>query len=117
MTVCGGDLLMRRLIACLVALSASAISFAGEPTLKEARTRWLHGNYAEARTAFEALAKGEKPPAEVFIGLSRTHQSTGAYDQALEVIESALKKTPNDPDLLARQAEVLLLRGRWDEAE
>src|SRR5262249_35070791 len=108
---------MRPIVAWLALLAAPAFALADEPTLKEARTRWLHGNHAEAKTAFERLAKGEKPPAAVFIGLSRTLQSTGEYDQALEVIESALKKTPNVPELLARQAELLYFRGRWEDAE
>jgi tetratricopeptide (TPR) repeat protein len=108
---------MCRTFAWLVLCAAPLAAWADEPTLSEARTRWLHGNYAEARSAFETLAKGEKPPAAVFVGLSRVHQSVGEYDQALQVVESALQKTQGDPELLARQAELLYFRGRLDEAE
>src|SRR5262249_11131593 len=38
-------------------------------------------------------------------------------DKALEAVESALKDTPKNADLLARRAELLHLRGRWDDAE
>jgi tetratricopeptide (TPR) repeat protein len=88
-----------------------------DPDWKDARTRLLHGNFEEAKAAFEVIVKGEKPPPGAVIGLSRTHQSVGDYDKALEVVEAGLKKTPDQPDLLARQADILFFRGRWDEAE
>lgn len=107
---------MRRtalLVFCLLPVTARA----EEPTYKEARTRWLRGNYAEAQTAFEALAKKDKPDSKVIIGLSRVYESQGEYDQALALIETAVKERPKDAALLARQAELLYLRGRCDEAE
>jgi tetratricopeptide (TPR) repeat protein len=85
--------------------------------LKEARTRLLRGNYAEAREAYTALAKDEKHRIPASIGLSKALQSEGDYDQALSVVEAALKETPKSADLLARKAELLYLRGRWAEAE
>src|SRR5438105_1952357 len=103
---------MRR-CALFLLLLAPALGFGADPDLKEARTRLLHGNYEEAKAAFEALVKGDKPPPAAAIGLSRAHQSVGDYDQALAVIETALKKTPDNPDLLARQAEILFFRGVW----
>src|SRR5262245_20384109 len=107
---------MRR-TAVVIVLLAPAVAFAAEPDLKQARTRLLHGNYDEAKAAFEALLKGEKPPPAAAIGLSRTHQSVGEYDQALTVIESALAKSPDNPDLLARQAEILFFSGVCVAAE
>ena len=90
---------------------------AQETTLQEARTRWLHGNYEEARAAYAELAKVDNPKPAVFVGWSRAFQSQGEYDKALEIIENALKNRPDNDELLARKAELLYLRGRWDEAE
>ncbi len=108
---------MRRTLICLLALCFPAVALAAEPTLKEARTRWLAGNYDEARTAYEALSKAAKAPPAAFIGLSRCHESVGDHDKALEAVAEGLKSSPNDADLLARQAELLYSRGRWDEAD
>jgi tetratricopeptide (TPR) repeat protein len=88
-----------------------------DDALKEARTRWLKGNYAEAQSAYESLIKKEKPQSAAFIGLSRAFQSQGEYDKALATIEGAVKERPKDTALLARHAELLYLRGRWEEAE
>ncbi len=85
--------------------------------MKEARERWLHGNYGEAREQYEALAKDAKLRPAATIGLSRALESEGEYDKALEVVEAALKDMPKDANLLARHAELLYQRGRWDEAE
>jgi tetratricopeptide (TPR) repeat protein len=51
------------------------------------------------------------------VGISRTLESEGQYDHALEVIDKTLKEVPDEPDLLARRAELLYQHGRWDEAE
>jgi tetratricopeptide (TPR) repeat protein len=101
--------------ALLIALCASAAP--AETPLQEARQRWLHGNYGEAREQYEALLKDPKLRAPAAAGLSRALQSEGEYDRALAVVEEALKDSPRDTDLLARSAELLHLRGRWDEAE
>lgn len=106
---------MSRPLALLLALSAAPL-VAAESDLKEAKTRLLHGNYAEAAAAYEKLATAE-PSAAAFVGWSRALQSQGEYDQALQVIDQGLAKLTDDPDLLARKAEVLFLRGRWEEAE
>src|SRR5215469_3709286 len=90
---------------------------AGAPTLKEARERLLRGNYAEARELYATLAKDAKLKVAASIGLSRAHESEGQYDQALAVIDAALKSVSQNPDLRARRAEILYLRGRWEEAE
>jgi tetratricopeptide (TPR) repeat protein len=89
-----------------------------EPSrLQEARQRWLHGNYEEARTLYEGAAKSAQERAAGAIGLSRTWQSQGEYDKALTVVDEALQRDAKDADLLARRAELLYLRGRWQEAE
>jgi len=103
---------MRKLLAWL--LCASMVSAA---TLKEARTRWLKGNYEEAQEQFEELLKDPKSRVPAAIGLSRALESQGQYDKALEVIRKTVTDLPKEADLHARQAELLHFRGRLDEAE
>jgi tetratricopeptide (TPR) repeat protein len=94
----------------------TAVSACGDgPKLQEARQRWLHGNYEEARALFEELARAANPAAAI-VGLSRTLQSQGEYDKALEIVDKTLAKDPGSIDLLARRAELLCTRGRWDDA-
>src|SRR5260370_11963532 len=100
---------------CLLLLGAALIR-ADAPTLPEARLRWLHGNYEEAKAQYEELAKDAKLKVPATIGLSLALQSTGAYDKALAAVEDALKDHADDPALNARHAELLYLRGRWDDA-
>src|SRR5579883_1071854 len=107
----------KHLLACWFFLGFVPLAIAAPPTLKEARERWLRGNYGEAREMFETLAKDAKQRPAATVGLSRALESEGEYDEALEVVAAALKDHPKDASLLARQAELLYLRGRWDEAE
>jgi Flp pilus assembly protein TadD len=97
---------MRSWYVSLALIAACGYAAAADPAA--ARTRWLHGNTAEARSLYEALPDGP----EKAIGLSRTWESDGEYDKAAAVIDAALKASPDDPDLLARRAELLYLRGQ-----
>jgi tetratricopeptide (TPR) repeat protein len=107
---------MKRLLpAFLLVFCASPA--AADSALQEARQRWLKGNYDEAREQYEALLKDPKHRADAAAGLSRALQSLGEYDRAVAVVEDALKDSTKDPVLLARYAEILYLRGRWDEAQ
>jgi tetratricopeptide (TPR) repeat protein len=106
---------MSRLLACLIVLGTAA--FLDAASLDDARLRWLKGNYEEAQEQYESLLKDPKLASPAAIGLSRAHQSQGKYDKALDVIDKAIKTLPKDADLLARRAELLHLRGRWDEAD
>lgn len=114
---------MRRTVcACVLALGLwgpgwAALGAAEEAGLAAARLRWLKGNYEEAAALYEKLAgePAQRPPATV--GLSQALEAVGEYDKALAVVEAALKEAAGHPDLLARQAEVLYLRGRWEEAD
>src|ERR1700685_3157796 len=98
--------LMKHLSALIACLTLAAFVHA-QPTLKEARSEWLQGNYAEAREMYETLAKDGTPAAT--LGLSRALESQGEYDKALNAVDALLKKLPKDADLLARQAELLHL--------
>ncbi len=107
----------KQLSACLLILCGLAPLVAAPPTLKEARERWLKGNYEEAEANYEEIAKTAKLRSPATVGLSRALQGRGEYDKALAVVETALKALPKNAPLLARKAEVLYLRGKWEEAE
>src|SRR5579884_1910221 len=107
----------KHLGASLFLLVFLPLAVAAPPTIQEARQRWLSGNYGEAQEMFETLAKDVKLRPAATVGLSRALESEGKYDKALAVVETALKDHPKDARLLARQAELLYRRGRWDEAE
>src|SRR4051794_7795858 len=101
----------------LLLLTVGTPPLADEAALKDARRRWLRGNYAEAQKRLEALLKHEKVGPLAAVTLSRCLESQGEHDKALTVLEDALKVRPKDTRLLARQAELLHFRGRWDDAE
>lgn len=108
---------MRRLplLALLAVLCGSLVQAA--PTLKDARVRWLRGNYEEALEAYEELKADAKTRAAASLGISRVRESLGEYDKALAVIDATLKDEPKNADLHGRRAELLYARGRWEEAE
>src|SRR5207249_2090198 len=88
-----------RLVAVLVVCSFAPLARAEGPTPKEARQRWLKGNYEEARALYEALANDPKQKALAAIGLSRVHQSLGEYDKALAVVDAAIQDHPKAAEL------------------
>jgi tetratricopeptide (TPR) repeat protein len=104
-------------VGVCVLVSAVCGGYAGEPTLAEARSRWLHGNYQEAEAIYRTLANTTKEHIAAVIGISHCLQSQGEYDRARELIETSVRADSQNADLLARYAELLYLRGRWDEAD
>jgi tetratricopeptide (TPR) repeat protein len=90
---------------------------AAGPDPKEARQRWLHGNYEEARVLYEELAKQPAQRVAAAIGKSRALESMGEYDKALAAIDAALKDDAKSAPLHARRAELLHFRGRWEDAD
>ncbi|MCI0680560.1 MAG: tetratricopeptide repeat protein [Gemmataceae bacterium] len=98
----------------LLGLSASPANAGG--SLKSARDTWLKGNYAEAQEIYAELNKNPKLRAAASIGLSKALESEGEYDKALAAIDAVWKDAPDNADVLARRAEILFGRGRWDEA-
>jgi tetratricopeptide (TPR) repeat protein len=106
----------RSLLACLLVLGLAS-SAPSAPSLKDARERWLRGNLGEAQTQYQALLADPTTRPAAAVGLSRVQQSDGNYDDALKTIDTALKDLPRDAGLQARRAELLYLRGRWEEAE
>jgi tetratricopeptide (TPR) repeat protein len=101
---------------CLLVVGALNLRADG-PGLQGARERWLRGNYAEASSLYEKSTADPTLGIAAAIGLSRALQSQGEYEKALEVVDSPLRKTPGSAILQARRAELLYLRGRWEDAE
>src|SRR5436305_305159 len=102
------------LVAAVVACAA-----ADAPSPHDARLRWLKGDYEESLSLYEDLARDAKLRTDAVVGRSRALESVGEYDKALDAVEAALKDAGRGdatPPLLARQAELLYLRGRWDDA-
>jgi tetratricopeptide (TPR) repeat protein len=108
---------MKARIALAVMVLAPPLLYADGPTLGAARQRWLRGDYAEARALYEGFLKDARTKDAAALGVSRTWQSQGEYDRALTVIEDAVRAAPKHADLLARRADLLFLRGRWEDAE
>jgi len=98
-------------------LTLASWTGAQEPSLAEARQRWLRGNYDEARSLYEAAARIPKHKDLAALGLSKVRQSQGEYEAALAVINAALAQNDKNADLHARRSELLHLGGKWDEAE
>jgi tetratricopeptide (TPR) repeat protein len=108
---------MRYLSACLAIVCGGLVARGGEPSLQSARERLLRGNYAEARDQYESLAKTASLKTTATVGVYRTYLAEGEYDKALALVDGALKGDGGNAVLLAKRAEVLYLRGRWDGAE
>src|SRR5436190_10935946 len=108
---------MRYFAACLLILANLSAASADPAAFKEARQRWLRGNYAEARGQYEALAKNAKDRPAALLGVARTYLSEGECDKALATLDEALKDAPKNADLHAQRADVLYERGRWEDAE
>lgn len=86
--------------------------------LAEARKRLFAGNFEEAREAFqEATKKDAKLAPLAAIGTAQTFREVGEFEKALDALNSAVKATPENPDVLAARADLLYELGRWDDAE
>ncbi|MBN9122692.1 MAG: tetratricopeptide repeat protein [Planctomycetes bacterium] len=83
------------------------------PALKQ---RLQRGNYAEALAGYDELAKGDKPPPGVFVGLAACYRALGDTSKALDALDAGLKALPDNPDLLAARADLSYALGKWDEA-
>ena len=84
--------------------------------LHDARLRWLKGNYDEGLCLYEDLAKDAK------LGPTRPSDEPrpgkrGRVRQGAGRRRSSPQGPSEGAGLLARQAELLYLRGRWDESE
>ncbi|CAN5539844.1 hypothetical protein BH10PLA2_BH10PLA2_11460 [soil metagenome] len=106
---------MNNIAAGVLVLLSAHLAWADVATLKEARERWLRGNYSEAKSLYEKLAKEPAFQVPATIGLSKALQSQGEYEKAFEVVDAAAK-TGSQAELLARRAELYYLRGDLEHA-
>ena len=87
-------------------------SSAEYPALKQ---RLQRGNYAEALGGYDELAKTEKSVA-AFIGQAACHRALGDTTKAFDALDAGLKASPENPELLARRADLFYSLGKWDDA-
>src|SRR5262245_33105221 len=113
--------------AFLLAVAFAPLHAAGTPTedkkpdapagpLAAAKQRLQRGNHAEARAAFEELAKDPKTAPASAIGIATSWRAEGEYTKALTVLDDAIKAAADNPDLLAHRADLLFFLGKWDDA-
>src|SRR5262245_38942046 len=116
---------MIRLLACLLlALPSLAVaadekapkSKKPEGPLADARRLWLHGNYEEARSAYQKLLDNEQLRTQAAVGIARSYLGVGDPEKALAAIDDALTRDATEPDLLAARADLLFTLGRWEDA-
>jgi tetratricopeptide (TPR) repeat protein len=96
-----------------------------EAGLAAAKRLLQNGRYAEAEEAYAALEKDAKGNASsrvaIVLGETDAQAGQGEYAKAIKGLEalaaSADLPAANRADVLARLAELLLNRGRWDEAD
>ncbi len=99
--------------------SAEEVSSEASPLVTATEHR-LRGRYEEALEACENLL-AQKDLADpdrisVWLSQSRIYEETGRWEEADEVISTAQMSFPKSAALFARQGELCLLRGRYQEA-
>lgn len=113
--------------ALLLAVAFAPLHAAGTPAddkkpaapagpLAAAKQRLQKGNYAEARAAFEELAKDLKTAPAAAAYTAASWRAEGEYTKALTVLDDAIQAAADNPDLLAHRADLLHFLGRWDDA-
>ena len=85
--------------------------------LTQAKTHLAKGRYEEAIEVFQRAAAVKADPVAVAIGISKARQATGLWEEAAKAIDLALSRAPKDANLLARRAQIHLMRGQFDPAE
>ena len=99
---------MSNLVATLLMLSVNLPGWADAPTLKEARERWLRGNYAEASRSTKLARTANRVPAAIGWRCCKARE----YDKRL--ITRPRNKGTGRP--AGRRAELEYLRGNLVQA-
>jgi len=104
---------------CLIVFVLGAIASAEDapdaPTPLEVANRLsLRGKYAEAAEMYAAMEDQALPA--VIVGQARCQLAVGRYDEAVKLLQDAVKNQPEDVALVALFAEVELARGNADAA-
>jgi tetratricopeptide (TPR) repeat protein len=119
---------MRRTLFLAAFLLVLPAAFAQQPepkkpdpikaALAKPRLLALHGNYEEARDAYEAAVKKDAALAPyAAIGIADTYRWEGDSNKGVAILDTAKKDFPENPDLLAARADHLYGIGRAIDAE
>lgn len=101
----------------LLALFAWPITAQEADPFREASLHRQKGRYAEAEEVLNQLAKETADPARLAIELSHVQEAVGQWKELTGQLEAAAKAHSNQPDLLARLAEVYFRQGRYEETQ
>ncbi len=102
-------------LSLLVVAARSAEPAASESALKEARSLFLRGNYAEAGEAYAKLADNE--PVASAIGQARCLTAVGKTDEAEKLLTATAKKHEHAGEIRAERALLALNHGDYKTAE
>jgi tetratricopeptide (TPR) repeat protein len=112
--------MLRTLLAFILVISAAPHRLCAtedsSQKLAAARSHWLHGRYEEAAAGYEELVADAKIGPAAAIGLSRCQEAVGKWPEAAATLARALDGEPENPELLARSAELRLARGELVKA-
>src|SRR5438270_13848764 len=86
-----------------------------EPTIANARSLYLRGNYAEAQEAYSRLA--EKEPVAAAVGQARCLTAVGKSDEAAKLLTAAAKKNDAAGEIHSELAILAVERGDYKAAE
>jgi tetratricopeptide (TPR) repeat protein len=75
------------------------------------------GRRDEAIVEFERQAKSSPDDRQARTNLLAAYQAANRIDEALRVLEAALKKNPKDADAFLQRAEILISQGKYEQAE
>ncbi|KPK95980.1 hypothetical protein AMJ80_02535 [bacterium SM23_31] len=104
------------IILLLIPYFAAGQDYTG--ALEDALVALKIGDYSEARKLFRPLLELDTgDDREKVMGYFETFIDIGEYTAGLEEIEKYLEKTPEDPFLLNMKGRLLILTGKYDEAE
>ena len=84
--------------------------------IKEAEKEKKQGHYEKALQYYLAARKIQPDNLDILKGIAGIYMDMKRFDEAASIFEILLKKSPNDPELLAAYADALLSSGREDEA-
>lgn len=107
------------LLPCLLfaLLTRPGVAEKDDP-FEEAYLHRQQGRYAEAEEALKQHAnKTDDTEAQVAIELSHVQEALGEWKELTGQLEAASKDHSEDPDLLARLAEVYFRQGRYEETQ
>jgi tetratricopeptide (TPR) repeat protein len=87
-----------------------------ESLLKVARQHFQKGRTAESIAAYEEAAAKKFNPISVAIGITDCYLFEGRIADATTLLTESIKKSPQSPAIVAKLAELLVLRGQYEEA-